>query len=59
VTTSQQLGRAAFDRRNWTAAYSALAAADAESPLAGDDLERLAVSAQLTGQTDVAHKAYE
>lgn len=59
TTASQQLGREAFERRNWTAAYSALAAADAESPLAGDDLERLAMSAQLVGHTNVAHKAYE
>jgi len=59
TTTSQQLGREAFERRNWTAAYSAFVEADAQSPLAGEDLERLAMSAQLIGHTDVGHKAYE
>jgi len=39
-------GRAAFERHDWDAAYELLTAADAESALAGGDLERLAEAAE-------------
>ena len=42
-------GRASFVRLAWADAYEALAAADRETPLAPDDLERLAAAAYLAG----------
>ena len=46
--------RAAFDRRGWSDACALFVAADAQSPLDADDLDRLAVAAYLTGK-DEAH----
>lgn len=40
-------GRASFERRRWGDAYAELAAADAEQPLAVEDVERLAAAAYL------------
>jgi DNA-binding CsgD family transcriptional regulator len=45
-----QRGRRAFERQGWGDAYVQLAAADAASPLAAEDLERLATAAYLTGR---------
>ena len=45
-------GRAAYGRRAWAEAYQALSQADAATPLAAADLERLAWSAALTGRDD-------
>jgi DNA-binding CsgD family transcriptional regulator/tetratricopeptide (TPR) repeat protein len=45
-------GRGAFGRRAWADAYSGLSAADRESPLEAEDLERLATAAYLTGRDD-------
>jgi len=45
-----QKGRDAFAVRAWAAAYEALVAADASVPLGGDDLDRLAATAHLTGR---------
>jgi DNA-binding NarL/FixJ family response regulator len=45
-------GREAFDTKAWGDAYADLSAADRESPLGPDDLERLAVSARLTGRDE-------
>jgi DNA-binding CsgD family transcriptional regulator/tetratricopeptide (TPR) repeat protein len=42
--------REAFQRRVWGDAYDRLVAADRETPLPGEDLERLAVAAHLTGR---------
>ncbi len=39
-------GREAFDQHRWADAYEQLHAADAQSPLAGEDLERLADAAR-------------
>lgn len=47
---SLQRGRDAFGRRAWGDAYAALAAADGQAPLAGEDLERIATAAHLTGR---------
>jgi DNA-binding CsgD family transcriptional regulator len=45
-------GRVAFERREWGDAYRLLAAADRESPLDPEDVERLAVAAHLIGHDD-------
>jgi DNA-binding NarL/FixJ family response regulator len=52
-------GRAAFGRLAWADAYEALSAADRETPLAPDDLERLAAAAYLTGRDDDSAAAWE
>ena len=43
-------GRESFAAQAWTAAYDQLTAADRESPLGPEDLERLAAAAYLTGR---------
>jgi len=43
-------GRAAFDREAWSEAYELLMAADRRSPLAPEDLDRLATAAYLLGE---------
>lgn len=45
-----QLGRDAFARQAWGDAHARLSAADAESPLGLQDLERLAIAAYLVGR---------
>lgn len=49
MSESLQLGRDAFDRQAWRRAYEQLAEAEADEPLDGEDLERLAASAYLAG----------
>src|SRR5687768_6486808 len=44
------LGREAYGRQAWAAAYAHLSAANRETPLAAEDLERLAFAADLTGR---------
>lgn len=44
-------GREASARHAWTDAYEHLSAADRESPLASEDLERLAMAAHLIGRS--------
>lgn len=51
--------RSAYERRAWTDAYVALQATDAEAGLQAADLERLGVSAYLTGRFDDAVTANE
>ena len=43
-------GRESYGRRAWGAAYDALLCADHATPLAADDLDRLATAAYLTGR---------
>lgn len=43
-------GRESFQRRAWGDAHALLSTADRDQPLELDDLERLAVAAQLTGR---------
>jgi DNA-binding NarL/FixJ family response regulator len=43
-------GREAYSRQAWGDAFAYLSAADAESPLEPEDLERLAFAAHLTGR---------
>jgi DNA-binding CsgD family transcriptional regulator len=45
-------GRESFERQAWGDAYNQLSAADRETPLELDDLERLAVAAYLVGRDD-------
>jgi DNA-binding CsgD family transcriptional regulator/tetratricopeptide (TPR) repeat protein len=45
-------GRESFGRRAWADAFARLSAADQESPLEADDLERLATAAYLIGRDD-------
>jgi len=58
-------GRESYSSSAWLAAYESLTRADQSSPLAADDLERLAVSAYMLGREDEwrqvlerAHHAY-
>ena len=44
--------RGSYERHAWTEAYEAFAAADAQSPVAAEDLERLAIAAYLLGRPD-------
>jgi DNA-binding CsgD family transcriptional regulator len=48
----RERGRTAYRQREWAGAYELLSAADRESPLAPDDLERLATTAYLVGRDD-------
>jgi DNA-binding NarL/FixJ family response regulator len=52
MTTADTLdrGRASFERRAWADAFVTLSAADRETPLAPEDLERLAKAAYLVGR---------
>jgi DNA-binding NarL/FixJ family response regulator len=52
MTTTDTLdrGRASFERRAWADAFAKLSAADRETPLAAEDLERLAAAAYLVGR---------
>jgi DNA-binding CsgD family transcriptional regulator len=56
VGDALQLGRDAFDRRTWTEAFEQLTAADLSDP---DDLERLAIAANLVGRDDASERAWE
>jgi DNA-binding CsgD family transcriptional regulator len=51
-------GRALHDREEWAAAHAELRRADAETPLAPDDLERLATSAYLIGDHESSVEAW-
>jgi DNA-binding CsgD family transcriptional regulator len=50
TTDTLEQGRESFQRRAWAAAFVKLSAADRESPLAPEDLERLATAAYLVGR---------
>jgi DNA-binding CsgD family transcriptional regulator len=47
-------GRESFGRRRWEDAHAQLSAADGDTQLGLDDLERLAVAAYLTGRDEVS-----
>jgi DNA-binding NarL/FixJ family response regulator len=44
-------GRAAFEKHQWATAYAELSAADLETPLEPEDLDHVAMCADLTGHT--------
>lgn len=52
-------GRVAFDRSVWGEAFAQLSAADRDTALAPEDLERLAVAAYLVGEDEAAAAAWE
>ena len=54
MTTDHALlaARESFDRHAWGDAYAGLSAADGSGVLASEDLERLAIAAQLLGRPD-------
>jgi DNA-binding CsgD family transcriptional regulator len=52
-------GRDAFSRRAWAEAVAELSAADRQTPLEPDDLERLATAAYLSGSDDASVEAWE
>jgi DNA-binding CsgD family transcriptional regulator len=52
-------GRACYARNEWNDAFEALSQADRSSPLAAEDLHRLAWSAGLTGRDDEMLAAHE
>ena len=61
--TTLEAGRDFFHRHNWTGVYAELSAADKESPLEPEDLERLATAAYLLGNdadsTDLWSRAHQ
>jgi len=50
-------GRAAYEREAWSEAYLQLAAADRQSPIDPEDLDRLAVAAYLIGEDAASNDA--
>jgi tetratricopeptide (TPR) repeat protein len=52
-------GRAAYSLRAWDDAYAALSAADEQTPLQADDVERLTWSAGLTGRDQICLSGLE
>ena len=52
VADALDRGRESFGRRAWADAFAQLSAADRESPLEAEDLERLATAAYLIGKDD-------
>lgn len=52
-------GRVAFDRSLWGDAFAQLSAADRDSALAPEDLERLAVAAHLVGEDEASAASWE
>ena len=52
-------GREAYARRAWGDAYAGLSAADEQSPLGAEDLDRLGMAAYLTGRLEPAADAWE
>jgi ATP/maltotriose-dependent transcriptional regulator MalT len=50
MSTAIERGRESFQSQGWGDAYAQLSAADKETPLEPDDLERLAVAAFLVGR---------
>lgn len=61
MATTDLLGQARsdFERRAWGEAYARFSAADRQQPLVAEDLERLAVAAQLVGKDEVSAVMWE
>ena len=51
--------RADFDSGVWSGAYQRFSAADRDDPLGPDDLEHLAVAAQLVGEDEISASCWE
>lgn len=52
-------GRGAFDRSVWGEAFAQLSAADRDTALEPEDLERLAIAAHLVGEDEASSAAWE
>ena len=59
MSTVLDSARADFGRGAWSGAFQRLSAADRDEPLGPDDLERLAVAAQLVGDDEVSASSWE
>ena len=61
MATTELLDQAGsdFERGMWGEAYARFSAADHQQPLVAEDLERLAVAAQLVGKDDVSAVMWE
>jgi Flp pilus assembly protein TadD len=59
VKGALERGRRAHATESWTVAFDTLSAADASTPLGGDDLELLAASAYMLGREDDYFRALE
>jgi ATP/maltotriose-dependent transcriptional regulator MalT len=57
-TTALERGRKAYEQQAWTEACTHLAGADGESPLAPEDLERLATAAFLIGKASESEEIW-
>ncbi|WP_158846100.1 helix-turn-helix transcriptional regulator [Saccharothrix deserti] len=58
TTDELEQGRTSFAQRSWGGAYTQLAAADGDTPLDVDDLERFGLAAYLTGNDEVSTRAW-
>ncbi|WP_053719518.1 response regulator transcription factor [Saccharothrix sp. NRRL B-16348] len=58
TTDGLEQGRASFAQRSWGVAYAQLAAADADTPLGLDDLERFGLAAYLAGHDEVSTRVW-
>ncbi len=58
ATEELERGRTSFAQGSWGVAYARFAAADADTPLGLDDLERFALAAYLTGNDEVATRVW-
>lgn len=52
IARDLERGRESYDQRAWDDAFTALSVADRSAPIEADDLERLAISAALTGRDE-------
>lgn len=59
MSTVLDAARGDFDSGAWSRAYERFAAADRDEALGPDDLERLAVTAQLVGEDEVSASSWE
>jgi DNA-binding CsgD family transcriptional regulator len=59
VPDETRKGRSAYERRAWGDAFEALSAAQTKTPLDGDDVERLAWAAVLSGHEEASLGAFE
>ena len=59
MTSALDRGRSAYERQDFAAAFGALAEADDEQPLGPDDLEAMAMSADMLGRDEDGERAWE
>ena len=59
MTSALERGRSAYERQDFATSFAALTEADSERPLGPDDLEALAVSADMLGLDQDGERAWE